>query len=102
MIELASPTPFVKAWRKGTVGHVMLDRPDRRNALNRDMWAALPGLISGLDGDPDTRVLVLEAAGSEAFAAGAVASLYKPFTRQVLWRTLSMVLPADVAKPKAA
>jgi enoyl-CoA hydratase len=71
MIELPSPTPYVKAWREGPAGHVMLDRPDRRNALNREMWAALPGLISGLDGHPDTRVLVLAGAGSEAFAAGA-------------------------------
>jgi enoyl-CoA hydratase/carnithine racemase len=71
MTDLASPTPYVKAWRDGAVGHLMLDRPDRRNALNREMWAALPGLIAALDRDPDTRVLVLQGAGSEAFAAGA-------------------------------
>ncbi len=71
MIKLASSTPYVKAWREGAVGHVMFDRPDRRNALNRDMWAALPDLIAALDGDPETRVLVLQGAGSEAFAAGA-------------------------------
>lgn len=71
MIDLASPTPYVKAWREGAVGHLMLDRPDRRNALNRDMWAALPPLIAALDRDPDIRVLVVQGAGSEAFAAGA-------------------------------
>jgi enoyl-CoA hydratase/carnithine racemase len=71
MTELSSPTPHVKAWRDGVVGHVMLDRPDRRNALNRDMWAALPGLIEALDNDRETRVLVIKGAGSEAFAAGA-------------------------------
>jgi enoyl-CoA hydratase len=71
MAEIVSPTPFVKAWRDGQVGHVMLDRPERRNALNRDMWAALPGLIEALDGDTATRVLVIRGAGSEAFAAGA-------------------------------
>jgi enoyl-CoA hydratase/carnithine racemase len=49
----------------------MLDRPERRNALNRDMWAALPPLVAALDGDPDTRVLVMSGAGTEAFAAGA-------------------------------
>ena len=71
MTDLASPTPYVKAWREDAVGHLMLDRPDRRNALNREMWAALPGLIAALDRDPETRVLVLEGAGPEAFAAGA-------------------------------
>ena len=49
----------------------MLNRPQRRNALNRDMWAALPDLVAALDRDPETRVLVLSGAGSEAFAAGA-------------------------------
>jgi enoyl-CoA hydratase len=71
MTDFASPTPYMKAWREGAVGHVMLNRPDRRNALNRDMWAALPGLIESLDGHPATRVLVIRGAGSEAFAAGA-------------------------------
>ena len=71
MTELASPTAFVKAWRDGAVGHVRLDRPERRNALNRDMWAALPELITALDHDPGTRVLVVSGAGPEAFAAGA-------------------------------
>lgn len=71
MTEFPSPTPYVKAWREGAVGHVMLDRPERRNALNRDMWAALPGLVQALDSDPETRVLVIRGAGTEAFAAGA-------------------------------
>lgn len=71
MKEITSPTPFVKAWRDGRIGYVMLDRPLRRNALNRDMWAALPGVIEALDEDQETRVLVLKGSGSEAFAAGA-------------------------------
>ncbi|MGE0240891.1 MAG: enoyl-CoA hydratase [Parvibaculaceae bacterium] len=71
MIELASPTPHVKAWRDGRVGHLLLDRPERRNALNRAMWAALPGLVAALDDDPGTRVLVVSGAGPDAFAAGA-------------------------------
>jgi enoyl-CoA hydratase/carnithine racemase len=71
MIEITSPTPHLKAWREGKVGHLVLDRPERRNALNRDMWAALPRLIAALDGDPEIRVLVMRGAGSEAFAAGA-------------------------------
>ncbi|MGE0007851.1 MAG: enoyl-CoA hydratase-related protein [Parvibaculaceae bacterium] len=71
MTEFASPSPYVKAWRDGIAGHVMLDRPQRRNALNRDMWAALPALVAALDAAPETRVLVVSGAGSEAFAAGA-------------------------------
>src|SRR5687768_12842369 len=46
----------------------MLDRPERRNALNRDMWAALPQLIQALDAHPETRVLVIRGAGSEGLS----------------------------------
>ncbi|MBM3520460.1 MAG: enoyl-CoA hydratase [Alphaproteobacteria bacterium] len=49
----------------------MLNRPERRNALSADMWAAIPTLMNSLDGHADVRVIVLRGAGSEAFAAGA-------------------------------
>lgn len=71
MTKITSPTPYLEAWRDGPVGFLMLNRPDRRNALNREMWAALPELVAALDGDPETRVVVLRGAGMEAFAAGA-------------------------------
>lgn len=71
MNDIASPTPYLKAWSDGPVGYLMLNRPERRNALNRDMWAALPALVEALDADPETRLLVIKGAGSEAFAAGA-------------------------------
>lgn len=71
MAKITSPTPYLEAWHEGSMGFLMLNRPDRRNALNRDMWAALPALVEALDSDPETRVLVVRGAGSEAFAAGA-------------------------------
>ncbi len=71
MTTIPSPTPFLEAWREGPVGFLMLNRPERRNALNRDMWAALPALVEALDGDPETRLLIVRGAGTEAFAAGA-------------------------------
>lgn len=71
MIKIASPTPYLEAWRDGSVGFLMLNRPERRNALNREMWAALPDLVAALDSDSETRLLVLRGAGTEAFAAGA-------------------------------
>jgi len=71
MTKISSPTPYLEAWRQGSVGFLLLNRPDRRNALNRDMWAALPALVEALDSDPETRLLVVRGAGSEAFAAGA-------------------------------
>ena len=56
--------------RDGAVAVLTIDRPDKRNAMTAGMWAALPGLLEGLAGDPAVRVLVVTGAGP-SFCAGA-------------------------------
>ena len=56
--------------RTDRVVTVTLNRPERRNALTREMYAALADLCADLADDPETRVLVLRGAGGKAFAAG--------------------------------
>ena len=55
--------------RNGLVATVTLDRPEARNALDRELMVELTQMISALSGD-GTRVIVLTGAGS-AFCAGA-------------------------------
>ncbi|MCU0758210.1 MAG: enoyl-CoA hydratase-related protein [Steroidobacteraceae bacterium] len=50
---------------------VVLNRPERRNAVTAQMWAALPGLAAQLAADPAIRVALVRGAGHEAFSAGA-------------------------------
>ena len=50
---------------------VTLDRPEARNAINRAMWAALPGVFGRLTDDRSVRVILLRGAGDRAFSAGA-------------------------------
>jgi enoyl-CoA hydratase len=57
--------------RHGAVGWLVLDHPERRNAISVDMWRALPGLVAELARDPGVRVVGIRGAGEEAFAAGA-------------------------------
>lgn len=57
--------------REGPVAWVLLNRPERRNALDLDMWARLGEALRSLSEDPDLRCLVLRGAGGKAFAAGA-------------------------------
>lgn len=71
MVTISSPSPFIQCFIDGSTGWVVLNRPDRRNALNSDMWAAIPPLMSALARHPDVRVAVIRGAGAEAFAAGA-------------------------------
>jgi enoyl-CoA hydratase len=71
MTPLASPSPHVLAFQDGHTGWLVLNRPDRRNALNASMWAAIPQLMTALSDTPGVRVIVIRGGGSEAFAAGA-------------------------------
>jgi enoyl-CoA hydratase/carnithine racemase len=57
--------------RRGPIGYLVLNTPERRNAISLDMWQAIPAMIHSLDSNPDLRCIVLTGAGTEAFAAGA-------------------------------
>ncbi len=54
----------------GAVVRIVLDRPERRNALNASMVAALTSELSRLDSDSDVRVVAISGAGTD-FCAGA-------------------------------
>jgi len=56
--------------RHGSSAHLVLNRPEKRNALNEAMWRTLPELLAEAEADPDIRVLVVHGKGG-AFAAGA-------------------------------
>jgi enoyl-CoA hydratase len=55
--------------RDGAMLHVVLNRPEKRNALTRDMMLALQAAFRDAERDPDVRVVVLRAAGPD-FCAG--------------------------------
>ncbi len=57
--------------RDDVVATVILNNPERLNALDKAMWQALGEAIETLDGDDDLRCIVLRGAGGRAFAAGA-------------------------------
>jgi enoyl-CoA hydratase len=57
--------------RDAEIATVTLNRPDKLNALTRDMWEQLGIAIRDLSADDSLRCIVLRGAGSKAFAAGA-------------------------------
>ena len=57
--------------RDGHVAVVTLHRPDKLNALNAELVAALHAAVLELDRDRDVRAVVLTGSGEKAFAAGA-------------------------------
>lgn len=57
--------------RHGSIAHIVLNRPDKRNALTLEMWKELGRLAAGLDDDPMVKVVIVRGADGSAFAAGA-------------------------------
>jgi enoyl-CoA hydratase/carnithine racemase len=68
---LPASASSIRCERNGAIGRLVIDNQSKHNALSFDMWDSLPGLLKELDNDPEIRVIVLEGAGSRAFAAGS-------------------------------
>src|SRR4051812_28353818 len=64
-------TDPVKLERRGSVGVLIIDRADRRNALSRDTLHAFGRLGAELVADASIRAIVVTGAGDKAFCAGA-------------------------------
>lgn len=56
---------------RGQVSVLTLNRPARRNAMTRAMWADLPAVCDSIAADPGIRALIVTGAGDAAFCAGA-------------------------------
>jgi enoyl-CoA hydratase/carnithine racemase len=64
----------------GAVATLVLDRPERRNAVTGEMWRALPGVLDQLATAPGVRVLLLTGA-NRTFSAGAdISELTRVYT----------------------
>ncbi|MEE9194633.1 MAG: enoyl-CoA hydratase/isomerase family protein, partial [Alphaproteobacteria bacterium] len=57
--------------RDGAIATVVLNRPEKLNAINKPMWQELGAAIAVLSDDDEVRCVVLRGAGGKAFAPGA-------------------------------
>jgi len=55
----------------GAIAHLVLNRPDKRNALDRAAWAMIPELAGEVAANAEVKVLVVRGATPAAFSAGA-------------------------------
>ncbi|MGH7819433.1 MAG: enoyl-CoA hydratase/isomerase family protein, partial [Candidatus Binatia bacterium] len=63
---------------KDGIAWITLNRPEKRNAINREMNEELWALWREFDRDPELRVAILTGAGDRAFCAGADLTDYIP------------------------
>ena len=62
----------------GGVGTLVIDRTDKRNAISRPMWRALPQIIANVDADDSIGALVITGAGGHFSAGSDIADLDVP------------------------
>ncbi|NML10139.1 enoyl-CoA hydratase/isomerase family protein [Sphingobium sp. AR-3-1] len=70
----------------GPVARLLIDRPDRRNAMTQPMWEALPVLVGQAMADEDVRVLILASATPGLFCAGADINEFAACSADTDWR----------------
>jgi len=82
-------TVAVLVERDGAIATVVLDRPDKLNALSLASWTELGARMRELSADDDVRCVIVRGAGGKAFAAGAdiatVGCRHSPIARIVAW-----------------
>src|SRR4051812_2581734 len=65
----AQPTEHLLVERTGPTARIVLDRPDRYNALSSGVMAELRAVLTDLGEDPGVRAVILSGAGP-GFSAG--------------------------------
>jgi enoyl-CoA hydratase/carnithine racemase len=63
-------TEHLAVFRDGPIATVVLNRPEKLNALTKSMWQALGDTISKLSADDALRCIILRGAGEKAFSPG--------------------------------
>jgi enoyl-CoA hydratase/carnithine racemase len=62
-------TNHIAAVREGAVQHIQLNRPEKKNAITSEMYAALADAIAAAEASGSVRLMLLHSAG-DAFCAG--------------------------------
>ncbi len=63
-------TETILVVRDGAIATLVLNRPEKLNALTKEMWRRLGEVMAGLSADDAVRCVVLRGAGGKAFAPG--------------------------------
>lgn len=57
--------------KDGPIARLILNRPEKRNAMTYAMWQAVPRCVDDAENDPAIKVLIVQGVDRKAFAAGA-------------------------------
>jgi enoyl-CoA hydratase len=78
-------TGRVTSETSGAIATICLDRPAKHNALTPEMLEQLEQMLTSLDAQRSTRVVIVTAAGERSFCAGADIHLFKALHPLDMW-----------------
>lgn len=98
-------TPTIRLDLAPPLAEIILNKPDKRNALSVDMWAAIPGLVARANAEAGIKVILVHGGVAGAFAAGAdiseFATIYAtPAAAAASGDTIAAALAAIEQSPK--
>lgn len=64
-------TDHLRLTKAGAIATLVIDRPDKRNAMSLCMWQDLPALAKEVENDSDVKVLIVRGVGHGPFCSGA-------------------------------
>jgi enoyl-CoA hydratase/carnithine racemase len=65
------------AEKRGAVGHMIFNNPERYNAVSLDMWDAAEKILNEFVEDDEVRVIVMSGTGGKSFVSGADISKFE-------------------------
>lgn len=71
---------------KGHVARILLNRPDKLNAIDGDMLDQLAGIVERIDQDAELRVVIIRGCGERAFCVGADIHAWSALEPFDMWR----------------
>jgi enoyl-CoA hydratase len=78
--------PRIRLERDGHVATLIIDRPEKLNAIDRDMLAAIESTVAGIERDREIHVLVVTGAGGKAFSVGGDIAAWGALDPLDMWR----------------
>jgi enoyl-CoA hydratase/carnithine racemase len=70
-------TDKMLAEKRGPIGHMVFNNPERHNAVSLEMWDAAEAILQDFIADDAVRVIVMSGAGDKAFVSGADISKFE-------------------------
>lgn len=80
------PDAMVRLQMDGPMAIITLNRPDKLNALNREMLGLIGAACDRVEQDQAVRVVVITGAGERAFSAGADINEWSALSALDMWR----------------